>query len=140
MEYYNKGKKEKDFIIIKNLNYKKYISDITIKDNLKNLYLTLKDLLSREISPRFKNDDINLNKINISKILEEEKTDTVIKDVFNLKFKEWIDILTLKKKEENEKIKNSMPKFDDLLKNISEKNNNDIVYLNYVIFYIFTIN
>ena len=30
-----------------------------------------------------------------------------------------------------------MPKFDDLLKNISEKNNNDIVYLNYVIFYIF---
>ncbi len=140
MEYYNKGKKEKDFIIIKNLNYKKFISDITIKNNLKSLYLTLKDLLSREISPRFKNDDINLNKINISKILEEEKTDTVIKDVFNLKFKEWIDILTLKKKEENEKIKNSMPKFDDLLKNISEKNNNDIVYLNYVIFYIFTIN
>ena len=140
MEYYNKGKKEKDFIIIKNLNYKKFISDITIKNNLKSLYLTLKDLLSREISPRFKNDDINLNKINISKILEEEKTDTVIKDVFNLKFKEWTDILTLKKKEENEKIKNSMPKFDDLLKNISEKNNNDIVYLNYVIFYIFTIN
>ena len=140
MEYYNKGKKEKDFIIIKNLNYKKFISDITIKNNLKSLYLTLKDLLSREISPRFKNDDINLNKINISKILEEEKTDTVIKDVFNLKFKEWIDILTLKKKEENEKIKDSMPKFDDLLKNISEKNNNDIVYLNYVIFYIFTIN
>ena len=140
MEYYNKGKKEKDFIIIKNLNYKKFISDITIKNNLKSLYLTLKDLLSREISPRFKNDDINLNKINMSKILEEEKTDTVIKDVFNLKFKEWIDILTLKKKEENEKIKNSMPKFDDLLKNISEKNNNDIVYLNYVIFYIFTIN
>jgi hypothetical protein len=140
LEYYNKGKKEKDFIIIKNLNYKKFISDITIKNNLKSLYLTLKDLLSREISPRFKNDDINLNKINISKILEEEKTDTVIKDVFNLKFKEWIDILTLKKKEENEKIKNSMPKFDDLLKNISEKNNNDIVYLNYVIFYIFTIN
>ena len=140
MEYYNKGKKEKDFIIIKNLNYKKFISDITIKNNLKSLYLTLKDLLSREISPRFKNDDINLNKINISKILEEEKTDTVIKDVFNRKFKEWIDILTLKKKEENEKIKNSMPKFDDLLKNISEKNNNDIVYLNYVIFYIFTIN
>ena len=140
MEYYNKGKKEKDFIIIKNLNYKKFISDITIKNNLKSLYLTLKDLLSREISPRFKNDDINLNKINISKILEEEKTDTVIRDVFNLKFKEWIDILTLKKKEENEKIKNSMPKFDDLLKNISEKNNNDIVYLNYVIFYIFTIN
>ena len=137
MEYYNKGKKEKDFIIIKNLNYKKFISDITIKNNLKSLYLTLKDLLSREISPRFKNDDINLNKINISKILEEEKTDTVIKDVFNLKFKEWIDILTLKKKEENEKIKDSMPKFDDLLKNISEKNNNDIVYLNYVIFYIF---
>ena len=137
MEYYNKGKKEKDFIIIKNLNYKKFISDITIKNNLKSLYLTLKDLLSREISPRFKNDDINLNKINISKILEEEKTDTVIKDVFNLKFKEWIDILTLKKKEENEKIKSSMPKFDDLLKNISEKNNNDIVYLNYVIFYIF---
>ena len=140
MEYYNKGKKEKDFIIIKNLNYKKFISDITIKNNLKSLYLTLKDLLSREISPRFKNDDINLNKINISNILEGEKTDTVIKDVFNLKFKEWIDILTLKKKEENEKIKNSMPKFDDLLKNISEKNNNDIVYLNYVIFYIFTIN
>lgn len=73
MEYYNKGKKEKDFIIIKNLNYKKFISDITIKNNLKSLYLTLKDLLSREISPRFKNDDINLNKINISKILEEEK-------------------------------------------------------------------
>ena len=101
MEYYNKGKKEKDFIIIKNLNYKKFISDITIKNNLKSLYLTLKDLLSREISPRFKNDDINLNKINISKILEEEKTDTVIKDVFNLKFKEWIDILTLKKKDKN---------------------------------------
>ena len=138
MEYYNKGKKEKDFIIIKNLNYKKFISDITIKNNLKSLYLTLKDLLSREISPRFKNDDINLNKINISKILEEEKTDTVIKDVFNLKFKEWIDILTLKKEVENEKVKNSIPKIDDLLTDIFKKNNNDIVYLNYVIFYIFT--
>ena len=108
MKYYNKGRKEKDFIIIKNLNYKNFISDITIKDNLKNLYLTIKDLLSREISPRFKNDNINLNKISISKILEEEKTDTFIKDVFNLKFKEWIDILTFKKNEENEKIKNSM--------------------------------
>ena len=37
LEQYNAGRKKKDFIIIKNLYYKKYISDITIKDNLKYL-------------------------------------------------------------------------------------------------------
>ena len=137
LETYNAGRKKKDFIIIKNLYYKKYISDITIKDNLKYLYQTLKDLLSQEISHRFKNDDINFNKKNISKILEEEKNNTDINYIFNLKFKEWIDILTLKKEVENEKIKNNMPKIDDLLTDIFKKNNNDIVYLNYVIFYMF---
>ena len=128
---------KKGFYYYQKFVYKKYISDITIKDNLKYLYQTLKDLLSQEISHRFKNDDINLNKKNILNILKEEKNDTDIKYVFNLKFKEWIDILTLKKEVENEKVKNSIPKIDDLLTDIFKKNNNDIVYLNYVIFYIF---
>ena len=33
-----------------------------------------------------------------------------------------------------------MPKIDDLLTDIFKKNNNDIVYLNYVIFYMFNFN
>ena len=136
LETYNEGRK-KGFYYYQKFVYKKYISDITIKNNLKYLYQTLKDLLSQEISHRFKNDDINLNKKNISKILEEEKNDSDIKYVFNLTFKEWIDILTLKKEVENEKVKNSIPKIDDLLTDIFKKNNNDIVYLNYVIFYMF---
>ena len=40
---------KKGFYYYQKFVYKKYISDITIKDNLKYLYQTLKDLLSQEI-------------------------------------------------------------------------------------------
>ena len=40
---------KKGFYYYQKFVYKKNISDITIKDNLKYLYQTLKDLLSQEI-------------------------------------------------------------------------------------------
>ncbi len=115
--------------ITNDLNYKKYITKLTIKDNIKSLNQSLKDLLSQEIIIISKK-HINSNKINIEKILEEEKDDDIIKYVFNLKFKDWINIFTKKKDLQSfgninyikcEEIKNNMHNIDDFLNDIFEK-------------------
>ena len=91
--------------------------------------LCIKDLLSFEISP-YKSFNVNSNKDNIKKILEEEKNNEMIMYIFNMKFRDWIDIFTMKKEIKlingSEIIKTSLPKITDLLKDILIKN--DIPY------------
>ena len=148
LKKYNEGKEKKDKVIIYELNYKKYIN-ISIKDNIKSLNLSLKDLLSQEISDICKK-AINSNKENIEKILKEEKDDEIIKYLFNLKFKDWLNIFTKKKDVQSfgsindiecEEIKNVMPNIDDFLNEIYEKNKgeDDIAngYISCIIFYLF---
>ncbi len=149
LKKYNEGREEKDKII-KELNFNKYINKLTIRDEKKSLNLSLKDLLSQEISPKFKNDDINSNKVNIKKILEEEKNNEIINFVFNLRFIDWINIVTKKRDVQSygninlissEEIEKSMPKVDDLIKDIFKKNNavDEINngYISCIIFYMF---
>ena len=148
LKKYNEGREGKDKVI-KELNFNKYINKLTIRDDRKSLNLSLKDLLSQEISPKFK-DDINSNIVNIKKILEQEKDNEIINYVFNLKFIDWINIFTQKRdiqsygnisKIASDEIEKSMPKIDDLIKEIFEKNteydeiNNG--YISCIIFYLF---
>jgi len=145
LKKYNEGRQEKDKII-KGLDYKKYIIHLKIKDNIQYLHLSLKDLLSQETKSSFKNDNINSNRDNIINILEKEKDNIIINYIFNMKFREWINILTMKKDDQSsgnmndiiyEEIKNNMPKIDDLLNEIYIKNDKDMVYLSCFIFYLF---
>ena len=100
--------------------------------------LCIKDLLSFEISP-YKSFNVNSNKDNIKKILEEEKNNEMIMYIFNMKFRDWIDIFTMKKEIKlingSEIIKTSLPKITDLLKDIFIKN--DIVYLRLFLLYLY---
>ena len=148
LKKYNEGREGKDKVI-KELNFNKYINKLTIRDDRKSLNLSLKDLLSQEISPKFK-DDINSNIVNIKKILEQEKDNEIINYVFNLKFIDWINIFTQKRdiqsygnisKIASDEIEKSMPKIDDLIKEIFEKNTEyDEIsngYISCIIFYLF---
>ena len=81
------------------INYK--IIDNLKKDiNLKYLKMTLKEFLSQEISPKFKNKDKNTNENNINEILKDNiafENKEVINQMFNMTLGEWIDIFTMKK-------------------------------------------
>ena len=60
--------------------------------------MTVKELLSLEISKKYSKKNKNINKMTIQKILEKGKDDKKLQYIFKLKFKEWIDIFTMKKK------------------------------------------
>lgn len=111
----------------------KCILDLKIKENRIYLNQAIKELLS----------DVK-NKSNIEKLLKEESNNEVLNYVFNLKFKEWIEIITLKKdikcfgdisNDSYEVIKNHLPTIQDIIKDISTSNNkND--YLSLFFFYL----
>ena len=103
------------------------------------LHLCIKDLLSLEISPLYKNLNANTNKNIIKKIIEQESKNEIIMYVLNMKFRDWINIFTRK---EDIKLINgrdiilkNLPKITDLLKNILAKN--DIVYLRLFLLYLY---
>ena len=135
--FINKVLQKDEFI--KELNFKKYINHLRKKENLKYLHLPIKDLLSLEISPFNRHLDANSNKINIKKILKEEKNNEAIMYILNLKFKEWIDIFTMKNDlkcvKGYEIIKNNLPKINDLLKKVLEKNDEE--YLRLLLLYLY---
>jgi hypothetical protein len=111
----------------------KCILDLKVKENRKYLNQTIRELLSKD-----KNRHI------IEKIMKKESNNEVINYVFNLKFKEWIDIITLKKdincfgdisKDSYEVIKSQLPLMKDLLEEISKKKNKNN-YLSLFFFYL----
>ena len=62
--------------------------------------MTLKEFLSQEISPKYKNKDEETNKDNIDAILNIKnafENKEVINQIFNMTLGEWIDIFTMKK-------------------------------------------
>ena len=111
----------------------KYILDLKVKENRKYLNQTIRELLSK---------DKNINII--ENIMKKEKNNEVINYVFNLKFKEWIDIITLKKDikcfgdisiDSYEVIKSQLPLMKDLLEEISKKKKTNN-YLSLFFFYL----
>ena len=82
--------------ILLNLDYQ-FIDRLNREQDLKFLKMTLKELLSKDISPKYypkAGKDYNKNEIEY--ILKYE-ADSTIKFVFNITFADWLDIFTLKK-------------------------------------------
>ena len=126
-----KSDKKEEFLLL-NLSYE-YI-DILKKDNELTLFkMKLKDLVSLDISSKYSLiEDKEFNKKNINKILKEERDNEVLINLLNMRFGDWIDVFTLKKKIEID------PKFKGLekaLKEISDKNDEE--YFSRFIFFLF---
>lgn len=143
--------------ILYNLNHKKYINRIKKEDDLKYLNMKIKDLLSMEITSKnkTKNYNKNYNKEIIEQIQlkkEKESINSYRTRMFalNMKFREWIQLFTLKKSvndlinlnysEENKnvnikKIESSLINIYDLLEDIEKME--EIKYFSFFIFYLF---
>ena len=83
--------------LIKILDYK-FIDKLKKETDLSLLEMPLKDLFSKNISPKYTTLQPDSNKKIIEKIVKEEKDNVNIIFALNLTFGEWIDIFTYKKK------------------------------------------
>ncbi len=80
---------------LKKIDYE-YINQLKRDVDIRYLNMPIKELFSNKISSKYKL-DASVNERNIIKILEIEKDNAEINYIFNLTFREWIDIFTLKK-------------------------------------------
>ena len=134
--------------MIKELNYK-YIQNLKREKNLEFLDMTIGDLLSLEISPKFCSFPSDSNKKIIEAIKEGEKDNKIIMFILNLKFRDFLDVFTKKKDLKNidnfdeDKflvIKNNFPKVETILKDIYEKevaNDDFCKYFSSIIYHIY---
>ena len=112
--------------------------------------MTLKELISEEISPKYNSFNADYNKKKINEILKERKDNKVLNFIFNMTYRQWIDIFILKQNIRDYKIdeylsmldegnykeiENQMPKVSETLINVLEKNG--IEYLSFYIFYLY---
>lgn len=147
---YNKSTRKKEikyddsFNVLKPLDYK-YINTIKRDNELSILDKPLKDIFSKDISPKYNTFMSNSNKIIIDKILNDEKDNESIMFALNLTFREWFDIFLYKKEFKNcpnfdeVKMKDLINKFEhiDVLLNEVYIKNNDNNYLTYFIYFIY---
>ena len=141
----NVNNEEENNKILKDLDYK-YINQLNKVIDLDYLGLPLKDLLSKEISPKFKKYQKDYNKKTIENI-EKKNNNEIINFVFNMTFREWLDLFTLKKKvtefgnlseDKCKEIEKKLPKLQTILDEIMEKNNEENNnYYSHYIFYLF---
>ena len=128
-----------------------YINQLNREKDLRYLNMPLKDLFSLlKVSPKYKNINIQSNKIYIKNLLNGQ-TDETIKFVFNMTFRDWLDIFSFKKevkdllnkyniRDDNNaictKIKESLSAVDNLLNNLSKKEKNKNYFSNFI-FYLY---
>ena len=112
-----------------------YVKDLKKENELKLFNTYLKDLASFEASPKNKSKNGNSisNKSKIEKILKKEKDNDNLINLLNLKFGEWIDIFTLKKKFDTTIEFNGL---NNSLEKVRKKNNSS-KYLSRFIFLLF---
>ena len=141
----NKKSEEKLFKI----NYQ-FINRLNREQDLKFLDMKLKELFSKEISPKYITDkrQKDFNKQYINRILNAQKDNTIL-FAFNITFREWLDLFTLKKNIRQilikydysdkdidcERIQKSLYGVDNLLNKIM--NANDKEYLTMFIFLLY---
>jgi len=139
----NEKEQEKEKLI-KKLDYKQFVDDMKKENNLNFLKLSLKGLLSKDISKKYSTLPKDLNKTVINEILNKEKDNEIISFLFNLTFGEWFDVFTFKKEitdlkflEDNKKhiIMNKFERIDKLLEDIYL--NNDINYYSSFVYLIY---
>ena len=122
-----------------NLDYKNCINKIKKEEELKILDLSIKQLVSQKITSKFKKKEKDWNKKLIASL--EKKNDEFIDYIFKMKYKDWINIFTLKRNVDELEIKDEwkkriiekMPKISDLFEEIKEKKGAD--YLCHFSFY-----
>ena len=96
--YFKKNIDEKDKEnLIKKIDYKQIVDSMKKESNLELLRLSLKDLLSKNISAKYSTLSRDFNKKIIDEISLKEKDNEIISFVFNMTFGEWFDIFTFKK-------------------------------------------
>ena len=119
------------------LDYKQYINRLKKDEDMKIFKMSLKDLYSLDISPKFKRISKDYNKNLIQSIINNDKIEeySTIMFAFNLTFEDWMELFTYKKNINdiiekykgidniNKKIiENNIVGVEDLLKNISDNN------------------
>ena len=114
--------------------------------------MTIKDLLSLDVSPKYKKIETESNKNYIEKILNGKSLNEDIKFAFNMTFRDFIDIFSYKKNvkellneykvnDDNDdicnKIEKSLVGVDDLFNRIAKSDNNDKYYFSNFVFYLY---
>ena len=120
--------------LIKSINYEIFINIMKKDKNIKFLEMTINELLSKELSGKFRNIDKDSNKTIITELLNQNNE--ILNFIFNLKFGEWLDIFLYKKdisefkimnEEQIKIIMNSFQRVDDLLISICQENDTKYV-------------
>ena len=111
-----------------------YINNIKKDSDLELLNTKLKDLVSKDISEKYKSKDEKWNKRIIDEIIQNETKNEQLINLLNMTFNEWIDIFTYKTKNEYNKDINLL---QSALDEINKKNNNNQEYLSKLIFYLY---
>lgn len=142
-------KSENIKIKLKNINYQN-VNKLAKKNELELFEMTIEQVISKEISPKYTNFDPNYNKETIAQILEKRRDNEVLKSIFYMSYRQWLDIFVLKINNINyknheyldglgqaifEKIEKNMPKISETLINIYSKDN--IEYLPSFLFYLY---
>ena len=142
----NKIKKESRGDLFKKIDYK-YINQLKQDLDIELLNEPIKNLLSKDISRKYSNLSTDSNRINLEKLIKNEKNNETIMFVLNLPFREFIDLYCLKKTINDiessrnidsttcQTIMDEMPSIDSLLQRILEKNNGK--YLSHFIFILY---
>ena len=134
-----------DSTSVKELNYDNYINHVRKRDNLEYLNMSLKDLLSLEISSTYKDLEENHNKTTIEELLEKEEEENNInkplKSLLNITFREWIGIFTMKQdlnedRNISEDLESHLPNINDIIQDLSRKGENN-EYLSLFLFYLY---
>ena len=112
------------------------ISKIKKDSDLELLNMKLKDLVSKDISSKYKSklNEKDYNKNIINKIIQNEDSSEKLMNLLNMTFNEWIDIFTYKIENDYNKEYNLL---QAALDKINQKNNNDKEYLLKFIFYLY---
>ena len=112
------------------------ISKIKKDSDLELLNMKLKDLVSKDISSKYKSklNEKDYNKNIINKIIQNEDSSEKLMNLLNMTFNEWIDIFTYKIENDYNKEYNLL---QSALDKINQKNNNDKEYLLKFIFYLY---
>ena len=127
-----------------------FINRLNREIDLKYLNMTIKDLLSLNVSPKYKKLIPESNKHYIEIILSSKSLDNAIKFAFNMTFRDFIDIFSYKKKVKEllneyeindinneicDKIEKSLVGIDDLLNKRAKKD--DRKYFSRLVFYLY---
>ena len=127
--------------ILKDIDYH-YINRLKRDYDLGLLDKSIKDLLSLDVSPKFKSGK-DFNRKMIEGLMENKNKNEFLMFALNMKFREWLDLFTLKKdfKDFSEmfskELGNNMPRVDDMLNDIIKKNKDDNNYIISFIFYLY---